>query len=110
MPPVLESQCNSTSPLDLEDIEDLFNDGPEAFDSLRRRNRENLVVPKIKKKARQAVPRSTDILRPCQPEVTEAESSFLPGSGTIFIRTWGCAHNSSDSEYMAGQLAAQGYT
>lgn len=25
------------------------------------------------------------------------------------MKTWGCAHNSSDSEYMAGQLAAYGY-
>lgn len=35
--------------------------------------------------------------------------SFIPGSHAIYVRTWGCAHNSSDSEYMAGQLAAKGY-
>ena len=29
---------------------------------------------------------------------------------SVFVKTWGCAHNSSDSEYMAGQLAAQGYS
>ncbi|CAH2224602.1 jg567, partial [Pararge aegeria aegeria] len=28
---------------------------------------------------------------------------------TIYVKTWGCAHNNSDSEYMAGLLAAQGY-
>nr|CAH7765823.1 unnamed protein product [Callosobruchus chinensis] len=33
----------------------------------------------------------------------------IPGTQRIFIKTWGCAHNSSDSEYMAGQLAAYGY-
>lgn len=32
-----------------------------------------------------------------------------PGSETVYIKTWGCAHNSSDSEYMAGQLASYGY-
>ena len=26
------------------------------------------------------------------------------------MKTWGCTHNTSDSEYMAGQLAAHGYT
>jgi threonylcarbamoyladenosine tRNA methylthiotransferase CDKAL1 len=31
------------------------------------------------------------------------------GMGTICIRTYGCSHNVSDSEYMAGQLAAYGY-
>merc|ERR1712172_143178 len=38
------------------------------------------------------------------------EEVRVPGTGVVFVKTWGCAHNSSDSEYMAGQLAAQGYT
>nr|CAI5859296.1 unnamed protein product [Callosobruchus analis] len=33
----------------------------------------------------------------------------IPGTQRIYMKTWGCAHNSSDSEYMAGQLAAYGY-
>ncbi|XP_011505406.1 PREDICTED: threonylcarbamoyladenosine tRNA methylthiotransferase [Ceratosolen solmsi marchali] len=36
-------------------------------------------------------------------------SSIIPGTQIIYIRTWGCTHNNSDSEYMAGQLAAYGY-
>ncbi|EDQ86849.1 uncharacterized protein MONBRDRAFT_10557 [Monosiga brevicollis MX1] len=36
--------------------------------------------------------------------------SFIPGSKTIFLRTWGCSHNNSDGEYMAGLLSAAGYT
>lgn len=35
--------------------------------------------------------------------------SIVPGTQTIYVKTWGCAHNNSDSEYMAGQLAAFGY-
>ncbi|KAJ3115395.1 hypothetical protein HDU96_000700 [Phlyctochytrium bullatum] len=34
---------------------------------------------------------------------------FLPGQGTVFVKTWGCSHNNSDGEYMAGLLSAQGY-
>ena len=34
---------------------------------------------------------------------------FITGTQTVFVKTWGCSHNSSDSEYMAGQLAAYGY-
>ncbi|KAF7836442.1 threonylcarbamoyladenosine tRNA methylthiotransferase [Senna tora] len=30
----------------------------------------------------------------------------IPGTQTIFIKTFGCSHNQSDSEYMAGQLSA----
>lgn len=33
----------------------------------------------------------------------------LPGTQKIFIKTWGCSHNNSDSEYMAGLLKAYGY-
>ena len=36
--------------------------------------------------------------------------NFVSGMSSVFVKTWGCAHNNSDSEYMAGQLAAQGYT
>jgi len=35
--------------------------------------------------------------------------NIVPGQARVYVKTWGCAHNSSDSEYMAGQLAAQGY-
>lgn len=35
--------------------------------------------------------------------------SIIPGAQTIFIKTWGCAHNNSDGEYMAGQLQTYGY-
>lgn len=36
-------------------------------------------------------------------------ASIIPGTQVIYMKTWGCTHNSSDSEYMAGQLAAYGY-
>ncbi|KAI9179120.1 hypothetical protein H9P43_005782 [Blastocladiella emersonii ATCC 22665] len=35
---------------------------------------------------------------------------FQPGRAAVYLRTWGCSHNNSDSEYMAGILAAHGYT
>ena len=40
----------------------------------------------------------------------ELENSNIPGVGSIFLKTWGCSHNHSDAEYMAGQLAAYGYS
>lgn len=42
-------------------------------------------------------------------DITAEYQSFLPGKFSIYLRTWGCTHNSSDSEYMAGLLAAAGY-
>ncbi|XP_055534390.1 threonylcarbamoyladenosine tRNA methylthiotransferase [Wyeomyia smithii] len=35
--------------------------------------------------------------------------NVVPETQKIFLKTWGCAHNNSDSEYMAGQLASYGY-
>lgn len=39
----------------------------------------------------------------------EADSAKVPGTQTIYVKTFGCSHNQSDSEYMAGQLSAYGY-
>lgn len=37
------------------------------------------------------------------------QSLKIPGTQTIYIKTFGCSHNQSDSEYMAGQLSTYGY-
>ena len=33
----------------------------------------------------------------------------VPGTARVWLKTFGCAHNTSDGEYMAGQLQAFGY-
>jgi threonylcarbamoyladenosine tRNA methylthiotransferase CDKAL1 len=33
----------------------------------------------------------------------------LPEASTIWIKTFGCSHNVSDGEYMAGQLQEYGF-
>lgn len=38
------------------------------------------------------------------PEAGQLDS-FVPGTKSVYVRTWGCSHNASDSEYMAGILA-----
>ena len=42
-------------------------------------------------------------------EVAEVQS-FVPGTQAVYVKTWGCSHNTSDGEYMAGMLASAGYT
>ena len=39
---------------------------------------------------------------------TPVADSVIPGTQSVFVRTWGCSHNNSDSEYMAGLLATYG--
>ena len=36
-------------------------------------------------------------------------SSQLPGTSSLWLTTFGCSHNVSDSEYMQGQLEEYGY-
>ena len=36
-------------------------------------------------------------------------SAAVPGTQRIWVKTWGCSHNTSDAEYMAGQLADYGF-
>lgn len=35
--------------------------------------------------------------------------SVVPGTQRIWVKTFGCSHNSSDSEYMMGQLQEYGF-
>jgi threonylcarbamoyladenosine tRNA methylthiotransferase CDKAL1 len=36
-------------------------------------------------------------------------SSHIPGTSAIWVKTFGCSHNTSDAEFMAGQLDDYGY-
>jgi len=85
--------CPSADLLDIED----FGDGVEGGVPTTRHQR-RLVLPKrtLKKDAPTG-------------EVAVGDS-HIPGNATIFLRTWGCSHNNSDGEYMAGLLSAYGYT
>lgn len=81
----------------IEDIEDLISSQditPKERYSNERRN-----IKYAKRKEKEEI---------IYPEL-QIYSSIIPGTQTIFIKTWGCTHNSSDTEYMAGQLSTYGY-
>lgn len=40
----------------------------------------------------------------------DGQATNIPGVGVVYIKTWGCSHNTSDGEYMAGLLQQAGYT
>lgn len=47
-----------------------------------------------------------------KPEEPAYEPRFIqnvPGTQKIYVKTFGCSHNMSDSEFMMGQLSEYGY-
>jgi len=88
----------------IDDIEDLIGEG-DLVALERSAGRSNSVIKHVKRK------RNIGVKKISEDEIAASENgSTIPGTQKIWIKTWGCAHNSSDSEYMAGQLAAYGYT
>ncbi|XP_032809007.1 threonylcarbamoyladenosine tRNA methylthiotransferase isoform X2 [Petromyzon marinus] len=79
---------------ELEDIEDILGEGDEVGGRPPRPH----LVPRARRRGAHATQRE-EVLA----------DSMIPGTHSVYVRTWGCSHNSSDAEYMAGQLAAYGY-
>lgn len=74
------SQCDSDPPLDLEDIEDLFSNLSGDVNNVKRRNRHNIVLPKVKKKLRETKSDLCDVdVIKIDAENQQEISSFLPG-------------------------------
>lgn len=79
----------------IDDIEDLIS-AQDITPKERYSYRKNVKVKAKKRKENEET-------------VSQKQGVNIPGTESIYVKTWGCAHNSSDSEYMAGQLAAYGY-
>ena len=85
---------------DVDDIEDLIgakNKGNEG-------SHEAVVVPRTSR-AKQILPKQKKV----NTNDDVSCDSFVPGLAKVHVRTWGCAHNASDGEYMSGMLAREGY-
>eukprot|EP00732_Lithocolla_globosa_P003868 Lithocolla_globosa_v1_NODE_3291_length_1710_cov_4.891239.p3 type:complete len:156 gc:universal NODE_3291_length_1710_cov_4.891239:1709-1242(-) len=92
-------KCNQKRKfVSMEDLEDLEDIAPEVQPrDLHSHERNFTVNPKSYVRKRKNV----------EPKPV---SGIVPGIESVYVRTWGCSHNNSDGEYMAGQLAAYGYS
>lgn len=111
----------------LDDIEDLMGLGEDApvgrleereilgerTTRERRRQRKERAIKKMEEaeeREKQAKEEEEATTTAVSGELYDASlSSLVPGSATVFVKTWGCAHNNSDGEYMAGLLSEYGY-
>ncbi|KAI3736771.1 hypothetical protein L2E82_26756 [Cichorium intybus] len=85
----------------MEDIEDLLVVGGAAPAGFRLPITAAVGINQMKKKNNKLEPSSL---------LQNSSTHQVPGTQTIFLKTFGCSHNQSDSEYMAGQLSAFGYS
>lgn len=88
------SVCNEI----IEDIEDLISSQDISIKA--RYSNKSMINIRAKKQKTMELSKE---------EYPQPDCSSIPGTQTIYIHTWGCTHNSSDSEYMAGQLVSYGY-
>ncbi|KAM9074732.1 threonylcarbamoyladenosine tRNA methylthiotransferase isoform 1-T1 [Megaptera novaeangliae] len=93
-----EKMPSATCDTPLDDIEDIVSQ--EDSKPQDRHFARKHVIPKVRRRNTQKY---------LQDENSPPSDSTIPGIQKIWIRTWGCSHNNSDGEYMAGQLAAYGY-
>ncbi|CAF99986.1 unnamed protein product [Tetraodon nigroviridis] len=86
----MPSACDSV----IEDIEDMVSSNDPTLQD--RQSARTRIIPRSRKQ------------KDGNHEELQADS-LIPGTQKIWMKTWGCSHNNSDGEYMAGQLAASGY-
>lgn len=102
MPVPITSSCDQG----LEDIEDIFN--ADDVTPQERVNNRQFVTARSRRRQQNGTTQNGHESGSNVEEVPAADS-IIPGTQRIYVKTWGCTHNNSDSEYMAGQLAAYGY-
>ena len=94
----------------IDDIEDLIS-SQDITPKERYANKKSVSVRAKKARQNLTIVGENEQVKETATEKHEKQiyESVIPGTQKIFVKTWGCAHNNSDSEYMAGQLAAYGY-
>lgn len=90
----------------IDDIEDLIS-SQDITPKERYANKKDVTVRAKKRQTLQIANGTTK--EPTEKVERPILQSVIPGTQKIYVKTWGCAHNNSDSEYMAGQLASYGY-
>ena len=87
----------------MTDIEDLMKDSP-----LEQTRARELKVNAIKKNFKNNQKKNRAFDEEALQEKVE-NVGLIPGSQKIYVKTFGCSHNISDSEFMMGQLVDYGY-
>ncbi|KAI8113556.1 hypothetical protein M9435_003554 [Picochlorum sp. BPE23] len=86
--------------MDIDDIEELHAAGSVSTQDVSRQSK-NVGVRTAKM--------NKDRIKSSRNGEREKATAMVPGTEKIWVRTFGCSHNISDAEFMAGQLHEYGY-
>ena len=92
----------------MEDIEDMFKDPSDQIESRLPATKRKILRNKQLKKNGEAKEDGAKVDEK-KDTVEDPTASAAPGTQSVFVKTYGCSHNISDSEYMAGLLADYGF-
>ncbi|CAN8235404.1 unnamed protein product [Cochlearia groenlandica] len=93
----------------MEDIEDLLAGGDGGAPPGFRLPLNTVGINPKTSKIKRSIISKQDEIAATNRDSLAPPSMKIPGTQIIYIKTFGCSHNQSDSEYMAGQLTAFGY-
>ena len=89
---------------DLEDIEDIQAAGEPGKAAVLRE-----LPPRVHRQRSAIAANADDAAADEVGTDVDAAPSGVPGTQRVWVKTFGCSHNFSDGEYMAGLLQAYGY-
>lgn len=83
------------------DIENIIEDQSLTENGENGKKKERFIIKNKKRLPEESTTENDDDL--------QIDKSHLPGYQKIYLKTWGCSHNTSEGEYMAGILEKYGY-
>ena len=91
----------------MEDIEDLFKFEDNEESAQKRLAKHQIKMSRKKQKQAEKEAPAPAVKEKVPQKVVD---DLVPGNAKIYVKTYGCSHNISDSEYMAGLLQDYGFT
>ena len=89
----------------ISDIEDISGATSSGDILTRGKHASGIVLPKVRRLNSSEAKRVSAEVR----AATINGEGLVPGTASLWVKTFGCSHNISDGEYMEGQLSRYGY-
>eukprot|EP00921_Rhytidocystis_pertsovi_P022401 GHVQ01035790.1.p1 GENE.GHVQ01035790.1~~GHVQ01035790.1.p1 ORF type:complete len:455 (-),score=22.19 GHVQ01035790.1:4490-5854(-) len=94
--------CVDSDSIDITDVENISNSFQESRPT-------RVLVQQKRLSKREGIPKSVGFRDSSANDSIAEFQTCIPGSQSVYVKTFGCSHNTSDAEFMMGQLSAYGF-